>query len=117
MTFHSFDTWWWPFLFILLAGSLTTDCWRFLGVYLGDRLSEKSEVLVFVRTVATALVAGVISNLVLFPSGALAATPVALRIMAMIAGFVAYLCLGRKIIVGIAAAEIVFFAGYYLLGV
>ena len=115
MTFHSFDTWWWPFLFILLAGSLTTDCWRFLGVYLGDRLSEQSEALVFVRTVATALVAGVISNLVLFPSGALAATPVMLRIVAMVAGFAAYLTLGKKIIVGIAVAEIVFFAGYYLL--
>jgi Branched-chain amino acid transport protein (AzlD) len=111
MTFTSIDAWWWPFLFILVAGWLATDSWRFLGVYFGGRISESSDILVLVRTVATALVAAVIGNLIVFPTGALAATSLALRIGAVAAGFVAYLLLGRRVLVGIIAAEIVLGVG------
>lgn len=108
MNFSSIDAWWWPFLFILIAGWAVTDCWRYLGVVFGGRLEEDSEVLVVVRAVATALVAGVVGNLIFFPTGALATTPVAIRVVAVVAGFAAYLALGRKIIIGIVAAEAVF---------
>ncbi|MEO5322742.1 AzlD domain-containing protein [Mesorhizobium sp. CC13] len=107
MTFQSLDAWWWPFLFILVGGWLATDAWRFLGVYLGDRLSEDSDLLVLVRALATALVAAVIGNLIVFPSGALAETSLALRLAAVAAGFAAYMLLGRKVIVGIFVAEAV----------
>ncbi|ODT07903.1 MAG: branched-chain amino acid transport [Mesorhizobium sp. SCN 65-20] len=111
MTFQAIDSWWWPFLFILIGGWLPTDAWRFLGVYLGDRISEESELLVLVRALATALVAAVIGNLIVFPSGALADTALALRLFAVAAGFVAYLTLGRKILVGIFVAEAVLLGG------
>ena len=114
MTFDSIDTWWWPFLFILVGGWLATDAWRFLGVYLGDRISEDSDLLVLVRALATALVAAVIGNLIVFPSGALADTALALRIGAAACGFLAYLFLGRKILVGIIAAEVILLAGMWL---
>jgi hypothetical protein len=110
VTFSSIDAWWWPFVFILAGGWLVTDCWRYLGVVFGGRLAEDSELLVLVRAVATALVAGVVGNLIFFPTGALAATPVMIRVVAVAAGFAAYLALGRKIIVGIVAAEAVFAA-------
>ena len=45
MTFDAIDAWWWPYLFILIAGFAATDVWRFLGVYLGGRVSEDSELL------------------------------------------------------------------------
>ncbi|RJG45365.1 AzlD domain-containing protein [Mesorhizobium sp. DCY119] len=115
MTFGSIDAWWWPFLFILVAGWLATDAWRFLGVYFGGRISEESDVLVLVRTVATALVAAVIGNLIIFPSGELAGTPVGLRIGAAAIGFAAYMLLGRRVLVGIIAAELALLAGLYML--
>lgn len=111
MTFFSNDAWWWPFLFILVAGWLATDFWRFLGVYLGGRLSDDSDLLVMVGAMATALVAAVIGNLIVFPSGALAATSLVLRIGAAGVGFLAYLRFGRHILVGIAVAEIILVAG------
>lgn len=115
MTFTSIDAWWWPFLFILVAGWLATDSWRFLGVYFGGRISENSEFLVLVRAIATALVAAVIGNLIVFPSGALAATSLALRIGAAAIGFAAYLLFGRRVLVGIIAAEIVLGLGMLVL--
>ena len=111
MTFDAIDAWWWPFLFILIAGWLATDAWRFLGVYLGGRISEEAGLLVLVRAVATALVAAVIGNLIVFPTGALAATTLALRMGAAAAGFFAYLFFGKRIIVGIVIAEAVLIAG------
>lgn len=111
MTFHAIDAWWWQYFFILVAGWFATDAWRFLGVYFGGRVSENSDGIVFVRCVATALVAAVIGNLVVFPSGALADTSVLLRVGAMAAGFAAYLVLQRRIVIGIAVAEAVLVAG------
>lgn len=114
MTYVSHDQWWWPFLFILVAGWLPTDIWRFLGVTLGGRMEEGSDLLVLVRAVATALVAAVVGNLVVFPGGALASTPLALRTGAAGLGFVAYLAGGRHMIVGIATAEILLCLGLWL---
>ncbi|TPN88608.1 AzlD domain-containing protein [Mesorhizobium sp. CU2] len=114
MSYFSNGAWWWPYLFILVAGFAATDVWRFLGVYLGGKLSEDSDLLVLVRTMATALVAGVIGNLIVFPGGALAHTSFALRIAAAALGFAVYLAWGKRMIAGIATAELLLLAGLYL---
>ncbi|WP_157019756.1 AzlD domain-containing protein [Mesorhizobium xinjiangense] len=111
MSFDAFDAWWWPYLFILAAGWLATDLWRFLGVMLGGRISEESDALVLIRSIATALVAAVIAKLIVFPGGALAATPLALRLAAAGIGFVAYLLARKRVIVGILVAEAVLLVG------
>lgn len=105
MTFTTFDQPWWPFLFILLAGWLPTDIWRFMGVYFAGHVSEESPFLVFARTLATALVAAVIAKLVLYPEGALAGSPLALRLSAMAIGFAVYATMGRKVYRGVIAGE------------
>ena len=110
MSFQSIDAWWWPYLFITLAGFLPTDIWRWAGVALGTRLDETSPAMVLVRAIATALVAAVIGNLVVFPQGALAAVPLAGRMIAALGGFSAYLVTGRKVIIGILVAEGLLFA-------
>lgn len=114
MTFHAIEAWWWPYLFILIAGWLATDAWRYLGVYLGGRISDDSEALVLVRAVATALVAAVIGNLVVFPAGPLADSALLLRLGAMVAGFAAYLAGGKRVLVGIVVTEAVLGFGLWM---
>ena len=80
MFFDSFDTVWWPFVFILLAGALPTAIWRWIGVLLVGNIDEGSQWLILVRCVATALVAAVIAQLIFEPSGALATFPFYLRL-------------------------------------
>jgi len=116
MTFESIDAWWWPYVFILIAGWLATDSWRFLGVYLGGRIADDSDLLVLVRAMATALVAAVIGNLIAFPTGALASSSLALRAGAAALGFLAYFFLGKRILLGICVAEAVLIAGLALGG-
>lgn len=111
MSYFEFDAWWWPFVFILIAGWLATDVWRWLGVMIGNRLDERSQALVLVRAIATALVAAVIARLIVFPSGALADTALALRLAAAAIGFVAFQLAGQRIVVGVGTALAVLLAG------
>ena len=114
LSFGAIETWWWPWVFILGAGWLANDLWRFLGVAFSGRLTEESPVFAYVKAVATALVAGVIAQLVLFPTGDLAATSVALRLMAVGIGFAAFRLARQHVFVGVAAGEAAFVAGWWL---
>ena len=116
MSFSSIEAWWWPYLFIIAAGWLMSDGFRFLGVYFGGRIADDSEALVVVRSLATALVAAVIGNLVVFPSGVLADAPLWLRLASMAVGFAAYLALRKSVLFGILTGEAVLLAGLYLIG-
>lgn len=111
MNWNSCSDWWWPLVFILLAGALPTYIFRVMGVIVGGRIREDSEVLVFVRCVATALVAGVIAQLILYPNGELANSPMWLRIGSAAAGFIVYLIAGKRLLVGIMVAEALLIAG------
>lgn len=115
LTFDSYPGAWWPYVFMLIAGVIATDIWRWLGVLAGNRLRDDSEALVWVKAVATALVAGVVGQLVLFPSGELAATPVALRVGAAAIGWIVFYFARRSVLAGVVAAECALFSGWSLL--
>lgn len=114
MTLDMIDAWWWPYAVILAAGWAMTYPWRAFGVFLGGRINEDSDALVAARALATALVAAVIGNLIVFPSGPLADTALWLRVGAAVAGFAAYLGFKRRILVGIAVGELILATGIYL---
>ena len=59
------------YLTLLLAGVLANECWRWLGVAVGSRLDLGGQPFLWVRAVALALVAGLVSRMMLFPVGAL----------------------------------------------
>jgi len=105
----------WPYLVILLVGALPTDIWRYIGVIFGTRLAEDSEILRWVRAVATALIAAVIAKLIIYPTGALATVPLLLRLGAVAFGFVAFLLGGKRILVGVIAGALALIAGQMLL--
>ena len=115
--FNFIDAWWWPYAFILLIGWLPTDIWRFLGVVLSGGIDENSETLVFVRAVATSLVAAVIAKLILFPAGSLAIAPMELRVLAATAGFATFMLTGKRVFAGILVAEFTLIGGSWWLGV
>lgn len=116
MTFDAVETWWWPFVFILAAGWLPTAIWRYLGVYFAGNIDENAEILVFIRALATALVAAVIAKLVLYPEGALALSPLALRLTCVAAGFATYWFARRSVFVGVLVAEALFVSAMALKG-
>lgn len=100
-----------PYLALILVGFLPNEVWRVLGLMLVRGLDERSQIIVWVRAVATAMLAAVLAQLILASSGALAAIPVAVRIGAAGAGLAAFLIARRSVFVGVVAGEVVLVAG------
>jgi branched-subunit amino acid transport protein len=107
---------WHALLVLLVAGVLPNQIWRMLGLWFGSGLDEGSELLVWVRAVATAVLAGVIAQIVVQPPGALASVPDWLRYGAVVAGFAAFMLSRKSIFAGVVAGEIFMLAGKWWLG-
>lgn len=105
---------WWPYLFIVLAGFAATDFWRFLGVFLSARIDEASEILRWVRAIATALVAGLVARLVVFPVGDLATAGQLARLGAVAVGIAVFFAFRRSMLAGILAGEAALLAAMWL---
>lgn len=104
----------WPYLALVLVGFLPNEVWRVLAVVLSRGLDENSEMLVWVRAVATALLAGVIAKLTIFAPGALAEVPLWLRLGSVAVGFLTFLAVRRSVLAGILVGEAVLIGGMLL---
>jgi branched-subunit amino acid transport protein len=107
---------WHSLLVLVIAGFLPNEVWRMLGLLLGGGVDEGSELLVWVRAVATAILAGVIAQILVMPPGALASVPDWLRYGAVAAGFAAFIVTRRSIFTGVVCGEAVMLAGKWWLG-
>ena len=103
-----------PVLALILFGFLPNEVWRLVGLMLVRGLDEKSQIIVWVRAVATAMLAGVLAQLILSTSGPLAGIPVGVRIGAAVLGFVAFLAARHSVFVGVLTGEVVVLLGTYL---
>lgn len=103
------------YLLLLLVGFLPNEMWRWLGLIAARGLDEDSEIVVWVRAVSTALLAGVIAKVTLFPPGALLAVPLALRLAAVAAGVIGFFAIRRSVFAGVVTGEAVLLGGSLLL--
>ncbi len=95
----------WPYLLVVIVGFLPSEVWRVLGVFLSHGLDERSEVLVWIRAVATTLLAGVVAKLLLTPSGALAVVTLYGRISSLLIGLAGFFMMRRSVIAGVVLGE------------
>ena len=58
-----------PYLALILVGFLPNEVWRLLGLVLVRGLDETSQIIIWVRAVATAMLAGVLAQLMLASLG------------------------------------------------
>jgi branched-subunit amino acid transport protein len=103
-------------LVLVVAGFLPNEVWRMLGLWLGGGVDEGSELLIWVRAVATAILAGVIAQILVQPPGALASVPDWLRLGAVAAGFAVFMLTRRSIFAGVVCGEVALVAGKWWLG-
>ncbi len=107
---------WAPYAMLILVGYLPNEAWRMLGVVLARGLNEDSQIIVFARAVATAILTGVVGKLVIFAPGALASVSVTVRIGASAPGLVAYLAARRSVLAGVDVATHALMAGMLIFG-
>lgn len=102
------------YLYLVVAGFLATFSWRFMGVLFAEQLNEDSEILVWVRLVASSLMAALVARIVLFPPGTLDDTMVSSRILGVAAGILVYFLIKRSLFLSVAAAAAMFLAAEYM---
>jgi len=105
-----------PYLVLILVGFLPNEIWRAFGLVLARGLNEDSEIVVWSRAVATAILAAVIAKLILFPRGTLDTIPLAVRIAAAACGFVAFICIKRSVFAAVLVGEAILLLGGFLFG-
>jgi branched-subunit amino acid transport protein len=94
----------------VLLCALATYGWRGLGVLLSGRLNPGGALFQWVSCVAYALVAGLIARIIVMPSGLLAQTALADRLLTCVVALLAYRLARRNMFAGLLAG-VVFFVG------
>lgn len=103
-------------LIVIFIGFLPNEIWRVLGVLFGRRIDENSVWMQWVKAVATALLAAVVTRLLLIPNGALIALPLWLRAGAVLAGVGGFAAFRRSVLAGVLIAEAFLITGAWWLG-
>ncbi len=94
----------WPFLLLAIAA---TYVWRGLGVILSSRIDPQGAVFQWVTCVSYAMLAGLISRMIVMPLGILAEVPLIDRMAAVAVAFVVFFGWRRRVLAGVAAGTIV----------
>ena len=104
------------YLALVLVGFLPNEVWCWLAVIFSRGLDEDAEILIWVRAVATAILAGVIAKLTIFSPGVLATIPTSLRLGAVIVGVIGFVLFRRSVFAGVLAGEGALIAGALAFG-
>ena len=99
----SVDAW-----ILMLAAAAATYVWRALAVPLSSRIDGDSRAFGWMTCVTYALLAGLISRMIVLPYGELATTPVDHRIIAVVVALGAYFLGKRNLLLGVGAGTLVF---------
>jgi hypothetical protein len=106
----------WPYLVLVLVGVLPNEVFRIAGVLLARRVDEGSEFFIWVRHVATALLAGLIAKLLISPTSALAGVPLGMRVGSVALGVAAFFLFRRSLVLGVICGEAALMAAAWAVG-
>jgi len=103
-----------PYMTLILVGFLPNEIWRLFGLVMARGLDEGSELVIWSRAVATAILAGVIAKLILFSTGELAGIALQVRLGAAACALIAYVAMKRSVFAGVLAGEAALLLGGFL---
>ena len=92
---------------VLLCGA-ATYVWRALAVAIGGRVSPESEAFKLFSCIAYAMLAGLISRMVVLPEGLLAEAPLSYRLIGIGAAVAVFFGLRRNLAAGVFAGVAAF---------
>ncbi len=105
-----------PYGLLILVGFLPNEVWRIVGLVLARSIDEDSEILIWVRAVATAIMTGVVGKLIVFAPGALAHVPLWVRLGAAALAMAAFFLLRRSVLAAVTVGTGTIALGMLLFG-
>jgi branched-subunit amino acid transport protein len=91
----------WGLATVVLAAGAGTYFWRALGVVLSGRIRTDGALFQWIGCVAYAMIAGLAVRILVLPTGALAAAPLADRLGACALAYAAYMLTRRNLFAGV----------------
>ena len=92
----------WPWL-VVLTGAVVTYLPRALGVLLSGRIDAESPLFDWIACVAYAILAALVARMIVLPSGPLAETALATRLIGVAVGVAVFYLARRALLVGCLA--------------
>lgn len=111
--FASWQTGLWPYVALIVFVVIPSEFWRMISIFLVRGVDPQSEILEWVRAVSNALLAAVVANIIVAPSGALAGVPLSVRIGAMVLAIAVYLVFRRSVLAGVCVGTAAIVAAAY----
>ena len=93
---------------VLILCILGTFAWRAMGVTVANHIDISGDLFQWFNCVAYAMLSGLITRVILMPSGTLAQTPDVDRIASISAGFIVFFMCKRNIFAGTGSAFVTF---------
>lgn len=106
----------WPYLLLVVVGFLPNEMWRMLGIVASRGIDENSEIIIWVRAVATATLTGVVSKIIVFAPGALGTVPLWVRLSAAAAAIAIFFLMRQSVFASLAAAVALLLGGIWATG-
>lgn len=100
-----------PYLVLILVGFLPNEIWRMIGLLVSRGIDENSEVIVWVRAVATAILTGLVGKVVVFAPGSLETVPLWIRLLAAALGMLAFFVFRGSVLAAVATGTIAIAVG------
>lgn len=100
----------------LPAAIAVTFMWRAAGVFFSGQLDPEGDIFLWVRCVAYAMLAGLISRMLFMPSGSLAESESWIRLTAIAIGLSVFFVFKRNLLIGILIGIGAFLALKYVWG-
>ena len=98
---------------LVLASGAATYAWRGFGVLLSGRIATDGELFRWLTCVAYAMIAGLTARIIVLPSGTLAASALADRLLACAVALLAYYACRKNLFAGVSAGAAVLIALSY----
>ncbi len=98
----------------LPAAIAVSFLWRAVGVAVSGRINPDSDVFLWVKCVAYAMLAGLVSRMLFLPSGALAESESWIRLVAVGVGLAVCFALRRNLLIGVLAGVAAFLLLQYI---
>jgi branched-subunit amino acid transport protein len=97
------------YLWLMVMGAIAaTYFWRFLGVLFSRDINPEGAIFQWVTCVSYAMLAGLISRMVLIPVGTLVEVPLWIRVTGIVVGLVVFFVARRMVLAGVGAGLAVF---------
>jgi hypothetical protein len=107
---------WGGYLPFFIAGFLASEPWRWAGALIGRDLDPQSEVFIWVRAVSSAIVAGLVARIVVFPTGAMAMLSSPTRYGAAAIGIATFFAFRKNLGAGVVFGTLALLVGHFTIG-